>query len=264
MVARRIGTVLVMGTILGVLSGCGSATFLVSNAPSPVSPSAMGNQQAVAMRWQQIQVSLDRAITTEEATVAQDPTWAPAHMQLAQMFWTANHPRTALQEAEAASGLAPTSANYALWVGQMAQAMGSLATAQRYYQRALAINPGTWQAWDGQAQIAMQWHEDTAAETDVQRALLAGGPEGPTFDMFGRLAMQAGQWQTAATYFRDAQSANPGWWQGYYDLAQVDFHWGETARGQSALHSALNADPTQAKVFQLLESYPTAGPGPGQ
>lgn len=247
---------LFIAILLG-MTGCGPSTYLVPSKSAAGSSATARYQQAVNLRWKNVQVSLDRAINSEEVAIARQPNWSGARMRLATLFWAARQPGAALSEAELASTMSPNNSQYALWTGQMAYAMKNLSKASTYYHKALALNPGQWQAWDGLAQIALKGQKWTVAQNDAQKALLTGGGQGPTYDMFGRIARHLDQWQTAETFFQNAQAANPEWWRSYYDQALVDFHWGEVSSGLKALHSALNADPSQATVYQLLQSYPT-------
>lgn len=245
-----------------IVAGCGSAYFFVGSGSNEPPSSVLAYQQGVDQRYAAMKFNLTRAISAEETTIIQDPLWAPAHMRLAELFWMAGQGHAALQEAEDAARLSPHNDQYRLWWGQMAQALGQSDVALKAYRTVIKANPGCWQAWDGLAFLAIARGQWASAANDAQEALLAGGPQGPTLDAMGRIAEGTGHWQTAARDFRAAESFAPQWWQSYYDLAQVDFHWGEIAMGEQSLRSALHRDPENAQVFHDLESYPIVGPLP--
>lgn len=244
--------------VLGLLTGCGVQRVSSSVAPGP---EALRYQQGVETRNHTVQINLGRAISSEESAILQDPTWAPAYVRLAGLFWNADQPRSALATMKKACSLDPSSTNERR-LGQMAQAMQQPKIAVQAYRSALARNPGDWMAWDGLAGIAVDQKQWTTALNDVRQSLLVGGPQGVTFDLWGRIEQHQGRWRQAAIDYRNAEAASPGWWRSYYDLAQVEIHWGATVTAENLLRQGLQANPSNGKIWRLLETLPQTTPVP--
>ncbi|SMC06551.1 Tfp pilus assembly protein PilF [Sulfobacillus thermosulfidooxidans DSM 9293] len=242
--------------LLPWLSACGSDAYLVPpqarNAPKEI----LMDQQAVEQRMQSIQFNLTRAITTEESAVVQDPTYAEGYSRLAQLFWQDHEPQAALIEAQKACQLQPSNVTYWNNLGQLALSTHHLRTASTAFHEALSHDPTNWTAYVGLGQAAIAQHQPNLAQVDATKALEFGGPQGPVFDLDGQVNQLKGNWNNAATFYRDAIAANPNWWQGYYDLAVVEVHWGEVSLAEQNLRQALSDNPGSSSAWLLLQSLP--------
>lgn len=250
------GVLLVAAAVAVTAAGCASATPLVPPAAGATVPEAAAYQQTVELRYQNAEDNLNRAVSEQESALVADPNWAFGHLRLATLFWALHQPTAALAEAQKATRLDPRSDTFEVDLGQMAAAMGQTRAATAAFRAAIRINPGNWTAWDGLASLALAAHDPETALRDVHQSLLLGGPQAPTYDFWGRALLAEGQWGQAATYFRSAQSAAPGWWQPAYDLGRVEVHWGEYSLAAQQLRNALQDSPGQSAPWQLLESLP--------
>lgn len=248
-------------TVLGyLLSGCGSANYLV---PPGGSASARGFQQAAQVRWSTVQFNLERMAYDEEQAIVKDPGWAVPHARLAQVFLALNEPQQAIAEAETAARLAPQSETDQNNLGQMALALKQWTLARQAFDKALSLNPADWVGDAGLALWDIHYRRWTSAAALLRKAIVAGGPQGLTYDAWGRLFQDQGNFSEAAGYYQDAVNTNPGWWQGYYDLAQVDLKLGERASVLSNLQEALSLSPQSGPAWELYQSLKPGPPVPG-
>jgi tetratricopeptide (TPR) repeat protein len=230
------------------LTACGSADYLV---PPGGGPTASGYQQAAELHWTDVTESLQRAAYDEEQAIADDPAWPVPHARLAQIFLALNEPESAIAEAERAVALAPGSALYWNNLGQLALSLGRTTLAEHAYREALKRHPGDWQAADGLAALALRQQRWSDAVRWLRLALVWGGPQGLTYDLFGRYYWLSGNDAAAEAYFTDAASADPAWWQPDYDLALVELRLGETEAAYASLGQALSLSPGQGVVWHL-------------
>jgi tetratricopeptide (TPR) repeat protein len=257
----RVGLRALAGVVLaGLLSACGTATYLV---PAGGTPGARGYQQAAEVRWATVQENLDRAAYDEEQAIARDPRWPVPHARLAQIFLALGQPGAALTEAERAWRLDPGGAVYADNVGQLALQEGRRALAEAAFQSALTRHPGDWVAATGLATVDIAERRWTAAARLLRQALLWGGPQGLIYDAWGQYYWASGNAATAAAYYADAASANPAWWQPYYHLAQVELKLGQNQEALGNLQQALNLAPGEGQVWHLYRAVAqTVPPAP--
>ncbi|PSR37475.1 MAG: hypothetical protein C7B44_03600 [Sulfobacillus thermosulfidooxidans] len=242
--------------LLMILSGCGSNNYLVPPGAHANNGQIAADQQAVEERYQALQFNLQRAVATEESALVKDPTWAAGYSRLGQLFWDADQPHAALKEAQRACALAPKSQTFWNNLGEMAVSMQQWSLARHAYHHTLHLDPANWQAMVGLGQIAVALHQWNNARVLADKALAVAGPQGPIYVLFGEVAQNANDWTTAATYYRNAIAANPAWWEGYYDMAIVDVHWGEIAQAESNIRQALHDNPDSAAPWILLQSLP--------
>lgn len=255
---KKFVAVLFPSVLVAALSACGSNAYLIPPSAQNAPPQILGDQQAVERRFQSIQFNLSRAITTEERVVTQDPTYAQGYSRLAQLFWDSHQPEAALSEAQRACQLQPGNTTYWNNLGQLSLSTHHLTQAEMAFHQALKHNGASWQAYVGLGQVALDRHDVKNAQVDARQALAFGGPEGPVFDLDGHINQMLGNWKNAASFYRNAIASNPSWWQGYYDLAVVEVHWGETASAEANLRQALTDNPESSQAWLLLQSLPQA------
>lgn len=238
----------ISGLLVLSLAGCGSQ-------PTP-SAEGGGYLQGAVEHYQQVPDNLEQAARDGETAVLDDPTNTNGYVALANTFLHLRQPMVAAWELKTATNLKPHDA--ILWndLGMLYWSVGQSKLANAAWRQAVKQNAGNWMAWDGLAEVAMSQAHWTLATADLDQSLVVGGSQGPTLDFLGQEAMSLGDWQSAATYFQDTIQTTPQWWQGYYDLARVDLHWGEINLAESNLHAALNVYPGSGKSWLLLQSMP--------
>jgi tetratricopeptide (TPR) repeat protein len=241
---------LAAGALMILLAGCGSATYLV---PAGGSPPARGYAQAAEIHWTAEQADVNRAAYDEEKAILKDPTWPVPYARLSEILLAANHRAGALQEAELAHNVAPRRELYANNLGDLALELGHWRLAASTFEAALKLHPTDWVAAVGLGRVGIRHHDWQAALRNLHNALLWGGPRGPVYDAFGEYYWRKLNYAAAGYYYADAQSADPGWWQPYYDLAQVDLKLGEPSAALNNLATALRLSPTQSEVFQQYQ-----------
>lgn len=248
-------------TLLGaLLSGCGRSNYLV---PSGGASTARGFQQAAQVRWNTAQFNLERMAYDEEQAILKDPGWAVPHARLAQVFLALNEPQQALAEAKTAAQLAPRDETDQNNLGQMALSLKQWPLARQAFTKALSLNAADWVADTGLAFWAIHFHQWSNASALLRKAVVAGGPEGLTYDAWGQLFQDQGNLSEAAGYYQDAVNTNPGWWRGYYDLAQVDIKLGERTSALANLQEALALSPQSGPAWELYQSLKPTPNAPG-
>ncbi|MCL4493866.1 MAG: hypothetical protein M1294_03530 [Firmicutes bacterium] len=246
----------VIAILLPWLAACGSTAYLVPAQGRQAPQGVVQGQQAVEQRVKSIDFNLTRAIATEESVLAHDPTYALGYSKLAQLFWDNHEPGAAIEEAQKACRLQPGNVIFWTNLGQLCLVTHHLNQANEAFTEALSHDAGNWAAYVGLGQVALALHNAAQAKVDGAEALKFGGPQGPIFVLDGQLNQQENNWRNAATFYHDAISANPNWWQGYYDLAVVEIHWGEISAAIRDLHQALTDNPGSSAVWLLLQSLP--------
>ncbi len=242
--------------ILPLLSACGSEAYLVPAGAHPHNSRVLQDQQAVEIRYRTIQFNVQRAISTQESALVADPRWADGYSRLSDLFWDENQPKAALAEAAKACQLDPGNVVYWDNLGSMAVKLSDWSEAASAYGHALKRNAAQWQAYVGLGLTALGQKNVTLARRDAQSALAVGGAQGPTYALYGQVSQYLGNWTDAATYYRNAVAANPDWWQGYYDMAAVEVHWGEISQAESNIRRALRDSPESPQPWMLLQSLP--------
>jgi tetratricopeptide (TPR) repeat protein len=246
--------------VLTLLTACGSATYLV---PAGGTPTARAWAQAAEIHWTAEQQDVNRAAYDEEQAIAHDPTWPVPYARLSEILLASNHRAGAIMAAEKAHQLAPGRELYANNLGDLALELDRWQLAATTFRAALAAHPTDWVAAVGLGRVDIhrrQWNQALAA---LRNALLWGGPRGPVYDAFGEYYWSVGNYAAAGSYYADAESADPSWWQPYYDLAQVQLKLGEPSAALGNLASALRLSPTQSEVLEEYEAVQQSLAGPG-
>jgi tetratricopeptide (TPR) repeat protein len=140
----------------------------------------------------------------------------------------------------------------------LALALNQPQRASQAYQEALRLNPADWSAMAGLAGILVAQKRFPKAQRWLDRALVAGGPEAPIWETWGRLMQAQGDWSLAARYYREAVGADPSWWKPHYDLAEVALHAHRVREASRQLRSALAENPGSSQAWLLLQTLPGA------
>ncbi len=244
--ARRVGKVLAAaGAALAMagLAGCGRTT---------PTPTAAAYAQAGLQRWQRARFDLTRAAANQEQVVAKSPRSAAGYARLGQIMAALSHPRAALALAQHALALDPQSSTLQDNVGLLALTAGNWTLAEAAYAHAVKAHPANWLALDGLAAVAVHRAAWPQAERDLSRAALLGGPQGATYDEWGRLLLAERQPAAARGYFQSARRVSPGWWQPLYDLARADVLLHHPAAARREAEAALSLDPAAGPAVVLL------------
>lgn len=247
---RQIGWALATISLL-VLTGCGSTDYLVPS-PGPGMPRARAYQQSVEEDYHSVQNGLGAAISDEETVISTKPGWAPGYVRLAGLFWMVGQPHSAWAALETAVRMEPHNAQDRVLMGQMALQWGRQSLAMASFRDATRLDPANYQGWVGLGLATLTGAHWTSAASDADRALLVGGTEAPTMELLGRIAQKRGQWGSAATYYQNAETADPGWWRPPYDLAQVDYHAGSFHDALDSVHTALSLNRESGKAWSLM------------
>jgi len=242
--------------LLGV-TGCGSGAYLLP-PHSGGGSIARAYQEAVESHYRSVQGNVQAAVTAEELAIAHDPSWAPAYARLATLFLTLGEPEAALTTAKDAVRVAPKTSLYETNLGKLAASLGRSSLARSAYQRAVELNPGGWSAMDGLAQLDVASKHYIQAARWLERAMAAGGPEAPTWQIWGSMAQAEGNWSLATRYYHQAEVADPAWWQPHYDLARAALRRHRVAFAGRQLRAALADDPGSSQAWLLLQSLPSA------
>ena len=226
-----------------VLAGCGRVT-------PPIAPSAFA--AAGLQRWQRARFDLTRAAYDQEQVVARNPRSSGAYTRLAQIMNALGHPESALALAAHALRLRPGSAALENNVGLLAVQAGQWSVAATAYGAAISAHPADWLALDGLAAVAVHGARWTTAETDLRRAEVLGGPQGATYDEWGRLLLAEHQPSAALGFFHAAERVSPSWWQPWYDAAQAQQALDAPSRARADAQKALALDPAGGPAVVLL------------
>ncbi len=248
----------VVAWLVLALVGCGSNNYLLPSAAKRLPNGMAGYQQAVERQSRDITAELNVAIRNEETVVATDPGYAGGYMRLASLFIEGGQPHSALSALRIACRLAPKNGSDWVTLGQAEARYGSLAAAQSAYQQALRLNPGNWMAWDGTGFLAVSRSHYADAWKDGETALEAGGVQGPTEDLMGRVLYGQGDPSGALQYYAKAQAVEPNWWQSYYDAARASMALGDQHGAEISLGRALQLDPGSGAVWQLKRNLSRA------
>lgn len=228
-------------------AGCGRTTL-----PAASSQFAAAGLQ----RWHRARFDLTRAAYDQEQVVARDPRSAAAYTRLAQIMAALGHARSALALATHALRLSPASATLENNVGLLAMQAGQWSAAGQAYGRAVERHPADWLAWDGLAAVAVERGQWPSAEQDLRRAEVLGGPEGATYDEWGRLLLAEHEAKAALGFFRAAARVSPGWWQPWYDAARAEQNLHNLVAARRDASAALALDPAGGPAVVLLATLP--------
>jgi tetratricopeptide (TPR) repeat protein len=239
------------GAVLLALTGCAPANNLLPAANQHLPRGMAAYQQSVEINQRNISAELNQAIRTEETVVATDPGYANGYIRLAGLFLKAGQPSAALAALKRACQVKPGDAAHWVVLGQAQAAYGTPQNAVNAYRRALSINPGQWIAWDGLGFVAVTQGHLSQASQDAQRAFQAGGPQGPTYDLMGRILLEKNDPTDALTLFREAEQVESTWWQPYYDQARAELALGDQSAAGRALARSLQLDPMRGQAWQL-------------
>lgn len=254
-VGMRVRTLVTLGAVAVLAAGCQSEQYLVPSAQRAVlTPALQSYQQSADLHNTALSQDLDQAIRAEEVVVSQDPAYAPGFEKLGGLFWHAGQFQAALQAFKKACQAA--SGNAGDWVA-MAQAearLGHSAQAAAAFRHALALNPGSWMAWDGLGLLAVSGQAWQKAWSDAERALTAGGQQAPTLDLMGRVLYGQGDANDALTYFTDAEEIESTWWQSYYDAGRAELALGNRRSALKDLNRATALNPGAGQAWQLAQA----------
>jgi tetratricopeptide (TPR) repeat protein len=240
--------------LTALLSGCANGATLVPPSAQQAPQSVLAYQQAVEGRYRSLVVELDQAIRSEEVVLAADPRYAPGYVRLAGLLLTAGQPDAAVSALRHAVVLQPHDSETWTTLGQLLARLKENRQALIAYRQALSANPGNWMAWDGAGFVEAAEGHAAKAWGDSQRALISGGQQGPTLDLMGRILYQEGDPQEALTFFEDAASVQPDWWQSYYDAGLADIALGHRHQAVNNFTHALSLNPAAAEAWQLRQT----------
>lgn len=233
--------------VLILLAGCGRV------APAgQVSERAQGFYAAGQARWARARFDLTRAASDQEQAILREPKVSAPYARLAQVMDALGHPGTALALMQQALQLNPTSATYENDVGLLAVESRRWQVAAAAYGRARRQHPADWLALDGLALVAIHRHAWTSAGADLEAAQSLGGPQGETYDVWGRLLLAEAQPRAALSFFQDAHRVSPEWWQADYDVARAELALHQRAAAVRAAEAALRANPAAGPALTLL------------
>ncbi|MCY0879781.1 MAG: tetratricopeptide repeat protein [Firmicutes bacterium] len=249
--------VLLLGLVV-VLSGCASSDNLIPQSARQAPSAALAYQQAVEVRYRSLSVDLDQAIRAEEVVLAADPGYAPGYIRLAGLLLASGEPSAAVSALTRAAKLEPHDSKTWTTLGQLDERLGRTAQAISAYRHALAINPGAWMAWDGLGFVEADEGQYAKAWRNSQRALMSGGEQGPTLDLMGWVLYEDGDAQEALTFFNQAASVQPDWWQSYYDAGLADIALGHRHQAVSNFTHALSLNPTAFQAWELRQAIRAA------
>lgn len=251
----RVRTLVTLGAVSVLAAGCQSTQYLVPSAQRAVlTPALQSYQQSADLHNTALSQDLDQAIRAEEVVVSQDPAYATGYETLGGLFWHAGHFQAALQAFKRACHAAPRNAGDWVVMAQAEARLGQTTLASRSFRHALALNPGSWMAWDGLGLLAVSaqaWHR---AWSDAEAALTAGGQQAPTMDLMGRVLYGQGDANDALTYFTDAQEIESTWWQSYYDAGRAELALGNRRSALRDLNRATALNPGAGQAWQLAQA----------
>lgn len=238
LIALRLGLLLALAAPL-LLGGCG---FAISGAPA-------GYQQAADRDLSDARGQLQRAAGAEESVIAHNRGTAQDYLRLSAIFFELGQPADAVRAAKRAVALRPKDAGTENNLGNLYLELGRAGLAAKAFDAAIKVSSVDWQAWDGQAQIAIGKAQWDAALADLRNALATGGPEALTFDEWGRLEAGQNRWNLALIYFQNARSADSTWWQANYDIARALTHLGRSRQAAPYFNRARNLNPGVGALY---------------
>jgi len=245
--ARVVTRLAWLAPVLIVLAACGRT------APAgQVSERAQGFYAAGQARWTRARFDLTRAAYDQEQAILREPTLSAPYARLAEVMAALGHPGSALALMQHALKLNPTSATYENDVGLLAVENQRWQVAATAYGRARRQHPADWLALDGLALVAIHRRDWTSAGGDLEAAESLGGPEGQTYDVWGRLLLAEAQPGAALSFFQDAHRVSPAWWQADYDVARAELALHNRAAAAQAAQAALKANPAAGPALTLL------------
>jgi tetratricopeptide (TPR) repeat protein len=234
-----------------MLTGCASSDYFVPAAAKTVPRGVLSYQQAVETQYRSLTSTLNQAIDAEETVVRADRTYVPGYLRLASLFIKAGQENAALETLGQVCRLDPKKAQYWVILGQAAAMFGHPGQAREAYSEAVHVNPGDWTAWDGLGFVAISVGQLRMAWRDGETALKAGGAEGPTFDVLGRVLLGDDDPADALTEFKKTTQVESNWWEGYYDAARAELALGHRRLAVKDLDRASALDPSSGPVWEL-------------
>jgi len=181
-------------------------------------PSAMNLAMlAISLDWSE---SYDEALSTALKAVDADPLSAEAHAALAEVYADKNN-WMALQEAQNAVKINPSSVIAQRDLGYVLQYEGRYADAVAAYAKAAQIAPYLGYVFVSAGNTYMAMGDNTNAIAQYQKAVDANPDDPVGYDNLGRASGLAGDPDTAIATLRKAIEVDPTYGLAYAHLAEV-------------------------------------------
>jgi len=206
--------------------------------------------------------ALDRAIGLLETTTRKDPVFAAGHVALAEAYLEKAH-KTGSQEwtdralaeaTRAAAGRPASEAAYRVLArvhGARGETTKQLAVLEKAAQLLLS-RPEI--LLDLAEAHRVAGHLDDA-ERNLQRAVFLRPGYWPSHDQLGRLYLDQGKYEAAATEFRQVIACAPGLTRGYNNLGTVLFYLGRKDEAREVFEHSLAIAPSRTALSNLGTLY---------
>src|SRR5262245_42766985 len=201
-----------------------------------VTPTAQAHRQ-VALEYRRLRV-LDHALEQFVAAVKLDPKDVVSRDGMARIWRDWGFPNVALPEARRAVADAPGSATAANTLGTVFQALGKFDDAERWYWRAVSLDPGAWYALNNLCYAEILTRQPYAV-TMCDRAVAAAPDSAIARNNMALAHAASGDLDGARTWFRRATNT-----------ATADYNYGivmmserKYRDAQEAFRQALLAEP---------------------
>lgn len=149
--------------------------------------------------------------------------------------------------------LAPWDPTPWVWLADIdRRSMKEKSQAAEFYEKALALDQGCFEARVGLALQLLAAHRNAEAATTFDKALAARPNNTEALLGAGRNAFEMGNLDGAEGYFRRATECAPGQPEGFKRLGAVVFQRGDAGYTKDLLRKALELDPSDQEAQRLL------------
>ena len=206
--------------------------------------------------------ALDRAIGLLETTTRTDPVFAAGHVELAEACLQKSESTgsqewsdRALAEATRAAGRHPAPESAYRVLARVHRARGEAAQQLAVLERAAQLIPSSPEILLDLADAnRVAGHLDDA-ERNLQRAIYLRPGYWPSHDQLGKLYLDQGKYEAAATEFREVITCAPELTRGYNNLGTVLFYLGRNAEARLVFERSLAIAPSRSALSNLGNLY---------
>jgi tetratricopeptide (TPR) repeat protein len=207
-----------------------------------------GNKYAAQQKYAEAIVEYRNALKV-------DPTFAPAHAQLADAYLKTNALPNALRELVATADLLPRDAGAQLKAGQMLILAAKFEDAKARAEKALAVEPRNVEAQILKGNAAAGLKDLNGAIDDLNEAIKLEPTNARAYANLGAIEMQKGRGAEAEAAFKQAVSVDPS--SVVAQLALANFYWsaGRMADAETPLKRAVSLDPVSIVGQRALSTF---------
>ena len=196
----------------------------------------------------------DEAIALLEEGVRNSPTDAQAREVLIKAYLTKRDFSTAHKAALDLATLRPDAAMGPYMAGVAAQGLNQLDEAQKQFERAMALDPHSFETVAALAHVELARGQGAQAITLVKTATEQDPRNARPFNLLGELYLAQKIVPAATEALTTATTLEPAWWLPYRNLALAKFVAKDVPGAIAAYEAGINAAPAEAQLVAELGS----------